>query len=156
MACEEASETGEVYYVGWGQSMSEVAPGTSLVTARICWEPYVVEAVDALMAEKSIEDVVTANVRGTDAVAGFEKGWIAMEDLNQQVAAPGTQEAMDSAVEKFVHGDTDFVFCGDYTGVKSDDPSKTIDLRKAYIENENTSHPLFDYILTDIVTIVEE
>ena len=156
IACEEASEKNtKVYFVGWGQSMSEVAPGTSLVAARICWEPYVLSAVDSLMANKKIESGISADVHGNDACAGFDKGWVEMIDLNQPVAAPGTQEAMDVAIEQFKRGNVDFVFKGDYTGVSQNDPSKTIDLRNGYVENENTSQPLFDYILSDVITIVE-
>jgi basic membrane protein A len=49
----------------------------------------------------------------------------------------------------------DFVFKGDLIGVNPDDPSDTWDLRKPYIENENTSYPLFHYILSDVITIEE-
>ena len=155
IACEEASESKKtVCFVGFNQSMSEVAPGTSLVTSRICWEPYVLSAVDAVMKEKKIESTVSGRIHGTDVSAGFEKGWVEMIDLNLQVAAPGTQEAMDSAIEKIKHQNADFVFKGDYTGINPNDPSDTCDLRKGYIENENTSYPLFHYILSDIITIV--
>lgn len=155
IACEEASENKEVYFVGYNQSMSEVAPGTSLVTSRICWDPYVVAAVDAVMTNKSIESVVSGDIHGTDACAGFEKGWVEIDGLNEQVAAPGTQEAMDKAIEQFKNGYVDFVFKGNYTGVNPDDPSDTCDLRNGYIENEYTSYPLFHYILTDVITVVE-
>ncbi len=155
IACEEASETRPVYYVGYNQSMSEVAPGTSLVTSRICWEPYVLLAVDALMSNKSIESVLSCHIHGTDVSAGFEQGWVEMIDLNEQVAASGTKEAMDKAIEKFRRGNGDFVFRGNYIGVNPDDPSDTLDLREGYIENENTSYPLFHYILSDIITITD-
>jgi basic membrane protein A len=155
IACEEASETGQVYFVGYNQSMSEVAPGTSLVTSRICWEPYILSAVEAVMADKKIETVVQGRIHGNDVSAGFEKGWVEMVDLNQQIAAPGTQEAMDSAINHFKRGNGDFVFEGDYIGVNPDNPSDTWDLNKPYIENENTSYPLFNYILSDIISIVE-
>ena len=155
IACEEASVEVPVYFVGWGQSMSEVAPGSSLVTARICWEPYVLSAVEAVLMNKRIEKIVIGNVHGSDISAGFERGWVEMVDLNLQVAAPGTQEAMDSAIDKFIKGNDDFVFRGDYKGVSSSDPSQTIDLTNGYIENENTSYPLFDYILTDVITVLE-
>ncbi len=155
IACEEASETGEVYFVGYNQSMSEVAPGTSLVTSRICWDPYVVSAVDAVMANKPIEDVVTGRIHGTDVSAGFEKDWVEMVDLNQAIAAPNTQKAMDKAIDQFKRGNGDFVFKGSYTGVDPDNPSDTIDLSRGYKENENTSYPLFHYILSDVITIVE-
>ena len=45
------------------------------------------------------------------------------------------------------------VFKGNYTGTNPEDPSDTIDLRTAYIENENTSYPLFHYVLDDVITI---
>ena len=155
IACEEAAETGEVYYVGYNQSMSEVAPGTSLVTSRICWDPYVLAAVDAVMTNKSIEAVVSGNIHGTDVSAGFENGWVEMNDLNLQVAASGTQEAMDEAIERFKNGNKDFVYKGNYKGVNPEDPSDTCDLRNGYIENEFTSYPLFHYVLSDIITVEE-
>lgn len=153
IACEEASQERPVYHVGNNQSMSEVAPGTSLVASRICWEPYVLAAVDAVMTHRSIEKVVSGRVHGTDVSAGFEKGWVEMVDLNQQLAAPGTQEAMDAAIAQFRGGKNDFVFKGDYTGVNPDDPSDTCDLREGYVENANTSFPTFHYLLSDVITI---
>ena len=155
IACEESTGDIPVYFVGFNQSMSEVAPGTSLVTARICWEPYVLAAVDAVMSDREIESVVTGNIHGTDVSAGFENGWVEMLDLNQQVAASGTQEAMDNAIEQFNRGNVDFVFKGNYTGVNPEDPSDTIDLRNGYVENETTSYPLFHYILSDVITVEE-
>ena len=155
IACEETSESRPVYFVGNNQSMSEVAPGTSLVTSRICWEPYVLSAVEAVMKNKDIESVVSGNIHGHDVSAGFENGWVEMEDLNLQVAADGTQQAMDAAIDRFDKGDVSFVYKGDYTGADPADPSDTCDLREGYIENEYTSYPLFHYILNDIITIDE-
>ena len=155
IASEEASENKEVYFVGYNQSMSEVAPGTSLITSRICWEPYILSAVDALMMNEPIEKMVSGNIHGTDVCAGFDKGWVEMIDLNEQVAAPSTQDAMNSAIEQFARGNGAFVFRGNYKGVNPEDPSDTIDLRNGYIENENTSYPTFHYILSDIITIEE-
>ena len=157
VACEEAiGEKKEVYFVGYNQSMSEVAPGASLVTSRIDWEPYVVGAVDAIALNRKIEEVVAGRVHGTDMSAGFERGWVTMDDLNMQVAAPGTQEAMDSAIEQFRRGSGEYVFKGDYIGVNPESASDKYDLRNGYTENENTSYPLFHYILSDVVNIVEE
>ena len=157
IACEESSGDRPVYFVGYNQSMSEVAPTTSLVTSRICWEPYVINAVDAVMANKDIEETFAGRgkIHGSDVSAGFENGWVEMDDLNLQAVAPGTKEAMDKAIDMFVRGNNIFVFKGDYTGVNPDDPSDTIDLKLGYIENEHTSYPSFHYILNDIVTIVE-
>ena len=154
IACEEASalEGVPVYFVGYNQSMSEVAPGTSLVTSRICWDPYILAAVEAVFEDKSIESVVTGNIHGNDVSAGFEKGWVEMIDLNLQVAAPGTQDAMNNAIAEFTKGRIDFVFKGDYVGIDPDNPSDTIDLKNGYMENENTSYPTFHYIIPEIIT----
>ena len=107
------------------------------------------------MMNKEIEKVVTGRIHGTDASAGFEKNWVEMIDLNQQVCATGTQEAMDKAIDRFRRGNGDFVFHGNYTGVNLDDPSDTIDLKNGYLENANTSYPMFHYILEDVITIVD-
>ncbi len=155
IACEEICEKRPVYFVGYNQSMSEVAQETTLVNSRICRKPNVLSAVDAVMRSKKIESVVSGRIHGTDVSAGFENGWVEMEDLNLQATAPGTQEAMDKAIEKFKRGMVDFVFKGEYTGINPDDPSDTCDLKNGYIENENTSYPLFHYILKDVVTVVD-
>ncbi len=155
IACEEALETKPVYFVGYNQSMSEVAPGSSLVTSRICWEPYVLEAVEAVMTNKPIEKVVTGRIHGNDVSAGFEKGWVEMDDLNHQVAAQGTEEAMAKAIASFKRGNTDFVFTGDYVGVNPLNVMDTRDLNTPYTENEKTSYPLFCYVLKDVITIVK-
>jgi basic membrane protein A len=155
ISCEESSSKKRVYFVGYNQTMSEVAPTASLITSRICWEPYVLSAVEALMGGRAIEDVVAGNIHGTDVSAGFDKGWVEMTDLNQQVAAPGTQSAMNRAIDRFKRGDGSFVFKGSYTGVNPDDPSDKYDLKNGYNENEKTSYPLFHYILEDVITIEE-
>lgn len=153
IACEEATPDKQVYHVGNNQSMTEVAPGTSLVATRICWEPYVTAAVDAVMARKDIESVVAGRVHGTDVSAGFERGWVELVDLNQQLAAPDTQQAVDSAIDQFRRGNGDFVFRGNYVGVNPNNPDDTIDLSGGYVENENTSFPTFHYILKDVITV---
>ena len=156
VACEEANSRGlPVYYVGLNQSMFEVAPGSYLVTARLCWEPYILSAVEAVMTNRTIESVISGNVHGTDASAGFEHGWVEINDLNLQVAAPGTKEAMDKAIEKFKHGKVDFVYKGSYTGVDPENPSDTCDLSTGYIENKFTSYPTFHYILSGVVTVMD-
>ena len=155
IACEEASETSPVCFVGNNQSMSEIAPGTSLITSRICWEPYVLAAVDAVMSNKSIESNLSGRIHGTDVSAGFDQGWVEVDDLNLQIAAPGTQEAMDHAIELFQRGYTDIVFKGNYIGINPEDPSDVLDLKDGYTENVNTSYPLFHYILKDVITIEE-
>ena len=151
LACEESDRP--VYHVGYNQSMSDVAPTASLVAARIDWEPYVTGAVEAVMAHRRIEAAVPGRVHGTDMSAGFDKGWVEVLELNQQVAAEGTQEAMNAAIARFKRENGDFVFQGDCTGVNPDDPSDTCDLKDGYAENEFSSYPTFNDILSSIITI---
>ena len=132
-----------------------MAPGSSLVTSRICWEPYVLSAVEAIMRDKSIESMVSGRIHGRDVSAGFENGWVELDDLNLQVAAEGSEEAIDAAIAKFKNGHVDFVFKGELKGVDPNNPDDTCDLSEGYIENENTSYPLFHYILKDVITVVE-
>lgn len=155
VACEEASETTPVYYVAYNQSTMEVAPTTSLVTFRLNWEPYVLAAVDAVAKNKEIESNLSGHIHGHDVSAGFESGWVIVEDLNAHAAAPDTEQAMNNAIDMFNRGYHDFVFKGNLTGVNPKDPSDTYDLSAGYIENEFTSYPTFGYILSDIITIME-
>ena len=156
VACEEASQNTPVYFVGYNQSMSDVAPTTSLVTFRLNWEPYVLAATDAVFRNKEIESNLSGHIHGHDVSAGFENGWVIVEDLNAHVAAPDTEKAMNNAIDMFMRGYNDFVYKGNLIGVNPKNSGDTYDLSAGYIENEFTSYPTFNYILTDIVTIVQD
>ncbi len=154
VACEERYAEKTVYHVGYNQSMIDVAPTTSMISCRINWESYVIGACEAVLADEKIEDYVEGVVHGNDIGAGFDKGWVDILELNSLIAAPGSQEKIDELKKKFVHDDID-VFRGDYTGVDPEDPSKTIDLKNGYKENEKYSAPTFSYVLKDVITIIE-
>ena len=149
VVCEEAASS-KVFFVGYNDSMLDVAPTTALVSTRINWLPYITEAVEAVMESKPIEKTVDAKANGTDMSAGFEKGWVEMMELNSRVAAPGTQKKMDEAV-RALKKNLIQVFKGDYIGTDPVDPDDTIDLNGGYIENEYSSLPTFHYILNDII-----
>jgi len=154
VACEEAGATRKVFHVGYHQSMTDVAPSTSLISSRIDWAPYVVGAVGAVMEGREIEKAVDGNAYGNDMCAGFDQGWVQMTELNRQIAAYGTEERMNRAIEALKRGTLE-VFRGDYVGVNPDDPDDTIDLRQGYRENERGSYPSFHYVLRDVITVEE-
>ena len=88
-----------------------------------------------------------------DDHAGFDKGWVAMTELNTAIAAEGTQEKMDEVEAQFKDGTlkaTD-VFKGPYTATNSD--GDTIDLKDGYDENATQSAPSFSYVIDDIITV---
>ena len=152
MAGEEASTSKKVFHVGYHQSMIDVAPTTSLVSARIDWSVYVLGAVEALLEGKEIEKSVPGNVFGNDMCAGFDHGWVDLTELNPQLTPYGTQEKLDKVIDALRNGTLE-VFKGDYTGVDPDNPADTIDLNQGYKENERTSWPTFHYVLNDVVTV---
>lgn len=154
LACEEADKTPKVYHVGYNQSMLDVAPTTSLVCSRINWEPYVVGAVGAVLKKQRIEKRVGGNVHGNDISGGYFRDWVQLLDLNNAIAAEGTQAKLKEALNALHRGSL-HVFYGDYFGVSPYDPNDTYDLRKEFIENKKSSAPAFHYILQDVITIEE-
>ena len=81
-------------------------------------------------------------------------GFVVINDESDQGYTWNFTNGMNEAIAKFKKDKVDFVFKGDYTGKDATDPSKTFDLKNGYIENENTSYPLFNYILDDVVTFL--
>ena len=153
IACEEAAQNGtRVYYVGYHQSMMDVAPTTALVSVRTNWYPYIEGAVNALLQHEEIETFVSGNAHGRDMSAGFSDDWVQMLELNRYVAATGTEEKLNNVIRNFKAGKVE-VFKGNYTGVSVDDPNATIDLRTGYTENADSSQPSFNYILKDYVVL---
>ena len=153
IACEAAE--GKVFLVGFNDSMIDVAPSTALVSTRVNWTPYILGAVDAVLAGKSIEKRVDAKARGNDMRAGFEKGWVEMLELNSLISAEGTAERMQQAIDEFRRGRLE-VFRGDYTGVNPANPSDTCDLSQGYAENSDSSLASFHYVLEGVVEILAD
>lgn len=154
-ACEELSDRYSVYHVGYNQSMADIAPTTSLISSRINWLPYMVQATDAVLKGKSIETNVDCNIYGKDASGGIKEGWVQMLRLNETVAARDTQKEIDRLEKEFKEGKIQ-VFKGDYVGVDPFDKEDTIDLKRGYQENETSSAPSFHYVLQDVITIRDD
>ena len=156
IACEEeSSKRGKtVFHVGYNQSMSDVAPTTSLVSSRINWTPYVVAASEAVLAGKRIESTVKTDLHGNDAAAEFADGWVEVIGLNRLIAADGTEEEIGRTVRLFKDKRLS-VFSGNYTGVNPFDAGDTWDLREPFTENETASAPQFRYVLRDVITVEE-
>ena len=47
--------------------MIDAAPTTSLVSCRINWEPYIRGAIQAVIDNQKIEEVIDADINGNDA-----------------------------------------------------------------------------------------
>ena len=153
IACEEAAASGRsVCHVGYHQSMMDVAPSCALCSVRTNWAPYVIQAVKAVIKGEKIENVVEAHTHGRDMSAGFESGWVELLELNKSIAAEGTKEKIDNAIENLIKGKTK-VFSGNYTGVNPLNPANIIDLNAGYTENQYSSNPSFGYVLKECITV---
>ncbi len=84
--------------------------------------------------------------------AGFESGWVEMLELNGYAAAEGTEAKMQKTIDGLMQGRIR-VFSGNYRGVSVLNPLDVIDLNEGYTENEYSSSPSFNYILTDFIRI---
>ena len=155
-ACEAAStRDGKlVFHAGYNQTMTDVAPTTSLISTRINWTPYIISATEAVIKEKKIESCVKGQVFGNDVAAGFENGWCEMIGLNKLIAAEGTKEEIDAKIKQFKTKGI-IVFQGDYIGVNAFNENDTYNLNEPYIENALQSAPSFNYILKDVITVIE-
>jgi len=152
-ACEKAAENGYgVYYIGYHQSMMDIAPSTAIVSIRTNWFPYIRGAVQAELDGQVIEKAVEGNAHGNDLSAGFAQDWVQLLELNNFAAAAGTEEKLNRVIEEFRRGQID-VFRGNYIGVNPHDSSDTIDLSKGYTENRDSSNPSFGYILKDYIVV---
>lgn len=153
VACENADSDVPVYHVGYNQSMTEIAPTRSLVSCSIDYSYYFEQSISAVMNNKNIESVVSANTSKQDSYAGIDKGWVRVLDTNDAIVAKGTKERIDQLISDFNSGKVQ-VFKGNYTGTNPFDKSDKIDLNTEYIENENSSAPTFNYVLDGVITVI--
>jgi len=154
IACEEYYAR-DVCHVGYHVDMTDVAPYTSLTSARIDWTPYVKGAVEAVIAGKPIEDVVQGNVHANnDMSGGIQDGWVSLTRLNDALLPQGTQARVDELMQELQRGHID-VFHGDYTGTNPADPTDVVDLHTGFKENKDSSVPSFCYVLDDVITVDE-
>ena len=91
-ACENAG----VPNVSYNGSTKEAAPTTYIISSRINWAPYYEYAIKAVMDGTAID----ADWTGTLAT-----GSVVLTELNTDVAAEGTQEAIDDAMAKLENGE---------------------------------------------------
>ncbi len=156
IACEEASEERPLIFCGSSRSYLDIAPSTALLSIRINWAPYVIQAVKAVMSHAKIESAVAGTVHGTgDVSSGFNDDSLEILDLNLNLAAKGTQKAIDSAIRK-IEKDPAAAYRADLVGVNPAYPADIIDLSKGYTENADSSFPSFHYVVEDIIEILDE
>ncbi len=95
MGAPSACESAGVPNVSYNGSTISVGPKTYIISSRINWEPYYEYAIKAAAAGEAIP----ADWTGTIATGSVE-----LAELNADVAADGTQAAIDAAKAALVAG----------------------------------------------------
>ena len=90
-ACEEKGIPDVAYNV----STINLGPNTAIISSKINWAPYYKMIIDAVAKGESF---------ATDWCGTFATGSVELTELNEKVAAPGTQEAIDKAKAELTAG----------------------------------------------------
>ncbi len=143
-----AAEEAGAFHVGYNTDMTSVAPNASMLSTRINWGVYMTEAVQALIDGGAVPlDWSEGIIEGAS-----EEGAVGLTPLNTDVAAEGTQEALDAAIESILSGEN-MVFQGALKD-QNGEPLELYDFEgnnfftftdenSVYYESEEFSAPLF-------------
>ena len=101
-ACENAV----IPNVSYNGSTKEAAPNTYIISSRINWAPYYEYAIQCVIDGKAID----ADWTGTLAT-----GSVVLTELNTDVAAAGTAEAIEAATAKLENGEIHVFDCSTFT-----------------------------------------
>ena len=160
MGAPTACETAGVPNVSYNGSTESVGPNTDMVSSRIDWEPYYEYAITAAMNGDPID---------TDWTGTLATGSVVLTDRNANVAAEGTQEAIDTAKAELEAGTrqvfdvTTFTVDGQqvesYQADVDTDANYTPDTEVvengAFQESKFRSAPYFD-LRIDGITLLDE
>lgn len=144
-----AAQDNGVWHVGYNNDMAPAAPKASLISARIDWSVYMTEAVQALINGDTIP---------VDWSKGLADGAVYLSPLNTDIAAEGTQAAIDEAAERLKNGE--LVFKGalkdaDGNNAKITDFDGNViyeftDDNSFFVESEEFSAPSFNAVIEGI------
>ena len=160
MGAPTACELAGVPNVSYNGSTISACPNTYIISSRIDWAPYYEYAISAVMNGTSID----ADWTGT-----LSTGSVVLTDLNTDVAAEGTQEAIDEAMAALEAGtlhvfDTSTFTVGGETlssymadvDTDADYTPDTEAISDGYFhESEYRSAPYFD-LRIDGITLLDE
>jgi basic membrane protein A len=143
-APETTAASNGVFQVGYNADMIDAAPTASLISARSDWSVYLIFAVSQLMKGEPIP---------TDWCAGLAEGAVFMSPLNEDIAAPGTKEAIEKAKQDIIDGKL-HVFAGPLkgSGVTFSGETETIEIPEGewFEESKTQSAPYWFYIIDGI------
>ncbi len=147
-----AAEDKGVFHVGYNNDMAPAAPNASLISARINWGIYMTEAVEAMINGEPIP---------VDWGKGIDSGACYLSDLNTDIAADGTQEAIDEATKEIEDGMLIFKGAlkdneGNPAVVTDFDDNEIFvfeDEDSSFVESDEFSAPAFNAIIEGIFIV---
>ena len=157
-ACEEAGVPNVAYNV----NTISMGPNTALISSKISWEPYMKKIIEAARDGKTVE---------ADYCATMKEGAVLLTELNEKVAAKGTQEAIDAAKEKLASGELHVFDTSTFTvggqpmaeGTKADvipddkyEPDTNAVFDGYFHESEMRSAPYFAFAVDGITGVFPE
>lgn len=159
MGAPTACEAAGVPNVPYNVSTYDECPNTYLVSSMINWVPYYTYAIECMINGEEI---------ATDWVGTIENGAVCLGDLNEDLVAEGTAEAIEEAMEALVSGElhvfdtSTFTVDGEtltsYLADVDTDADYTADTEAIsdgyFHESEYRSAPYFD-ILIDGITLLD-
>ena len=149
MGAPTACENKGVPNVSYNGSTKDACPNTFIVSSKINWEPYYEYAIKAAMDGTAID----ADWTGT-----LETGSVELTEINEDVAAEGTVEAVEDAKAKLESGELKVFDTSAFTvegknldSYKADvdtdadyTPDTEVIKDGAFLESEFRSAPYFD------------
>ena len=106
MGAPTACETAGVPNVSYNGSTESACPNTFIVSSRIDWTPYYEMVIKAVQDGTSLD---------SDWTGTLKTGSVVLTDLNENVAAEGTAEAIADATAKLESGELHVFDCSTFT-----------------------------------------
>ena len=106
MGAPTACENAGIPNVSYNGSTGKACPNTYIISSRINWAPYYEYAIQCVIDGKAID----ADWTGTLAT-----GSVVLTELNTDVAAAGTAEAIEAATAKLENGEIHVFDCSTFT-----------------------------------------
>ncbi len=155
MGAPTACENAGVPNVSYNGSTKDACPNTFIVSSRIDWAPYFKYIIESAQNDKEI---------AADWCEGFEAGSVKLTEINENVAAAGTKEALEEAKAKLISGEIKVFDTNNFTveGKKLDSYMADVDTDAKYEkdteaisdgyfhESEYRSAPYFDMTIDGI------
>ena len=91
-ACEENGVPNVAYNI----NTASIGPNTALISSKISWEPYMKLMIESVMNGKEIP---------VDYTGTLATGSVQLTEINEKVAAEGTKEALEDAMNKLKNGE---------------------------------------------------